>query len=362
MTEQQQMTSSDEISLKELVQKIREWIAYLKTQWWKIAVAGLLGGATGFIYVWMKPITYTARTTFVVEDNKSSGNLGGLASLAGQFGFDFGSNSGSGLISGDNIIHYFKSESLAREVLTSQFDSISKMSIADKYIISHGLKSKWANNRRIGIVNFPCNYTTGLYTRLQDSLLTVLITKYINKEQLMVSRVDKKANFIEISITTEDELLSKIYLEVLVNLAVKRYVDIKTLRQQKSVNNLQKRVDSIENILNTKTVKSVQLQISNSTMDINPLYKGRPSIATELNLRDKGVLMAMYAEATKNLELAKITLSQETPVIQIVDQAHLPLKVNKYSLPIIIALSVLLFCTASMILLLLANQFKRLII
>jgi uncharacterized protein involved in exopolysaccharide biosynthesis len=83
--------SSDEISLKELIQKIGEWGIYLKTQWIKIAIVGLIGGCIGFVYAWMQPITYTAKLTFVVEEGKSGGSsLGGLASLAGQFGVDVG--------------------------------------------------------------------------------------------------------------------------------------------------------------------------------------------------------------------------------------------------------------------------------
>jgi hypothetical protein len=47
-----------------------------------------------------------------------------LASLAGQFGVDVGGASGSAVVlSGDNILLYFKSESLAREVLLSKYDS-----------------------------------------------------------------------------------------------------------------------------------------------------------------------------------------------------------------------------------------------
>jgi len=83
--------SSDEISLKELIQKAIEWWRYLKSQWLKIAIVGFIGGVIGFIYASMQPVTYTAKTTFVVEEGKSgSSSLGGLASLAGQFGVDMG--------------------------------------------------------------------------------------------------------------------------------------------------------------------------------------------------------------------------------------------------------------------------------
>ena len=96
MTDNIQQSSSDEISLKDLILKIKKWFAYLKTQWWKIAIAGIIGGAIGFVYAWMQPITYTAKTTFVVEDAKSGGGLSGLASLAGQFGVDVGGGGGGG--------------------------------------------------------------------------------------------------------------------------------------------------------------------------------------------------------------------------------------------------------------------------
>jgi uncharacterized protein involved in exopolysaccharide biosynthesis len=39
----------------------------------------------------------------------------------------------------------------------------------------------------------------------------------------------------------------------------------------------------------------------------------------------------VYGEVVKNLELAKFTLSQETPVIQIVDRDEYPLKRTKAS-------------------------------
>ncbi|MGC8025682.1 hypothetical protein ACP3WI_25235, partial [Salmonella enterica] len=46
---------------------------------------------------------------------------------------------------------------------------------------------------------------------------------------------------------------------------------------------------------------------------------------------DKTMLSTVYAEVVKNLELAKFTLSQETPVIQIVDNSLFPLIRNKVS-------------------------------
>jgi hypothetical protein len=321
--------SSDEISLKELIQKLGDWYRYLKTQWWKIAIAGMIGGAIGFVYAWMQPITYTAKTTFVVEDAKNGGGLSGLASLAGQFGVDVG----GGLIAGDNILLYFKSESLAREVLLSPWDSADKQSLADRYIQTHGLQGKWAENKGIGNMSFQVDYGKTKYTRLQDSLLQVIINDHILKKQFSINKIDKKAGFIQLSVTMQDEALAKVYCDKLVDIAVKRYVVLKTERQQKTVDKLQARVDSISNQLNRKTSASAALQTAAATMDVNPLYKTNTAVATELTTRDKTMLATVYGEVVKNLELAKFTLSQETPVIQIVDSDNFPLKKELVSKP-----------------------------
>jgi hypothetical protein len=331
MSEQVQTNSNDEISLKDLILKIKEWIAYLKTQWWKIAIAGIVGGIIGFVYAWIQPITYTAKTTFVVEDAKSGPSLGGLASLAGQFGVDVGGG-GGGLIAGDNILLYFKSESLAREVLLSPFSESDKnTSLADVYVVNHGLKKSWAKNDKIGEVNFPSAESNQRLTRLQDSLIQVIIRDRILKKQFSIAKIDKKAGFIQLGVTMQNEKLAKIYCDRLVSVAVARYIDLKTERQKKTVEKLQARADSLAFLLSKKTSATASLQTAASTMDVNPLFKTGTIVATEQTNRDKSMLTAVYGEVVKNLELAKFTLSQETPVIQIVDKDNFPLKKKKES-------------------------------
>jgi len=323
--------AEDEISLKELLQKAGEWWRYLMTQWWKIAIIALVGGVIGFVYASMQPVTYTAKATFVVEEGKSgSSGLGGLASLAGQFGVDMGGGSGGGLLSGDNILLYFKSPSLAREVLLTQYDLSSNESVADVYAKVYELKEKWSKKKKIGKVNFPPSKITKDYSRLQDSLLQKMIERII-KTQFAVGKTDKKAGFIDVTATMQDEALAKVYCERIVKLAVEKYVGIKTQRQKATVDNLQARVDSIARLLKQKTVSGASLQTSSSTMDINPLYRTGTAVAVETTVRDKTMLATIFASVTQNLEMAKFTLSQETPVIQIVDAPLLPLHKEKMS-------------------------------
>ncbi len=325
------ITENDEISLKELILKIGDWYRYLKTQWIKIALVGFIGGCIGFVYAWVQPITYTAKLTFVVEEGKSGGgSMGGLASLAGQLGVDVVGASGGGLLSGDNILLYFKSSSLAREVLLSKYDSNSNKTLADIYSEVYKFKEGWKKNGQIGDIQFQSISSNKPYTRLQDSIIQK-ISGAILTDKFIVTRVDKKAGFIEVSTTMESEDLAKIYCERTVQKAIDNYINIKIHRQKATVDKLQSRVDSVAKLLNQKTIAGASLQTTTSTMDINPLYRTNSVVANETTVRDKTMLASIFVSVAQNLELAKFTLSQETPVIQIVDAPLFPLGKNKVS-------------------------------
>ena len=51
LTDEQQQIDNDEISLKELIQKIQEWFAYLKTQWKFIIGIASIGAIIGFTII-----------------------------------------------------------------------------------------------------------------------------------------------------------------------------------------------------------------------------------------------------------------------------------------------------------------------
>jgi hypothetical protein len=141
-----------------------------------------------------------------------------------------------------------------------------------------------------------------------QKMIEIILTSQFN-----VTRKDKKASFIDVTTTMVDETLSKTFCERIVETVVKRYVSLKVQRQQASVDKLQKRVDSISNLLNIKTIRSAALQNSSSTMDINPLYKTGSNVSIETNVREKTLLSTIFASVIQNLEIAKFNLSQETP-------------------------------------------------
>jgi hypothetical protein len=318
--------NTEEVSLDEMKKKFKSTLNYLFSQWWKILIIAIIGAASGYFYAKSKPISYSANLSFVVEEGKSSS--GGLSSLAGQFGIDIGStNTGSGLLFGENLLLFLKSTSLVREVLLSPYDSSKNYSLADEYANKYKLRKRWLESEKIGKEVFFPVFVNQPFSRLQDSLLQIIGLSIIKKE-LVVQRPEKKATFILVQANIRDELLSKYFCERLVQKATERYVQSKIKRQKANVDRLQKRADSIGAVLNNKTFNNAS--DLEKVLDVNPAAR-TATVGAEVSSRDKMMLTTIYGEVVKNLELAKVQLIQETPTIQIVDGVELPLTIVKKS-------------------------------
>ncbi|MBX2931663.1 MAG: hypothetical protein KF781_06950 [Chitinophagaceae bacterium] len=314
-----------EISLQEFLSKGKEYAFYLFKKSWVLIILIALSVLLGLGYGKLKSTKYTARLSFVVEDGKNPAS--GLANIAGQFGFDVGSlNSNSlSLFVGDNILMFTKSNQLCRKTLLTVFDTLTGKTLADRYAESYKLKQKWQKDEDIGkLVNF-IGLDKQEPDRLKDSLLQSII-KRITLKQLKVEKPEKKSSFVTVEIVTKDELFSKLFCERLVQNAAEIYIQIKVQRQKINVDRLQRRADSIAGVLNNRTLITAVEQ--EKVLDANPGAKV-PLVNVEVSGREKMLLTTLYGEVIKNLEIAKISLNQETPIIQVVDTPYLPLPDDK---------------------------------
>lgn len=324
MDTEKDKSMENEEYFNEVLIKIRNFFFYFKKKWWKLLLVTMVGGLIGYAYVYyFKPKTYTTKLSFILEEGKSAG---GFSSLAGQFGFDLGTNN-AGLLSGDNILMFLKSKSLVKETMLTPYDSSKNLSLADRYAEIYELKKNWLKNKKISNpVFFPVK-TNKPFSRQQDSLLNTIIIRII-KGELLIERPEKKATFVTVQTSQRDELLCKLFCERLVQNATDRYVQLKTKRQQANVEKLQKRADSIASVLNNKTYSTASQQ--EKLLDLNPASK-TSTVNSEITGRDKIMLSTIYSEVVKNLEIAKVQLTQETPTIQIIDKPEFPLTVVKKS-------------------------------
>ncbi|SEK99963.1 Chain length determinant protein [Chitinophaga rupis] len=325
MEEQKQNIVQPEevITLKDIILKLQEWRTYLLKHWIIIVSCGLAGAGLGLTYAYLMKPKYVGELTFVMEDSKSN-PLASYMGLASQFGIDLGGGSSSGVFQGDNIMKFLQSRLMIEKTLLSPvIVEGRKISLADLYMNANEINKGWDKVTALKGLHFPLGLSRSKFTLKQDSVLNTIHERIV-KGDLDISKLDKKLGFISVKCTSRSETFSKAFTEQLVKEATQFYVNTKIMRSKVNVDKLQLSADSLESLLNHKTYAIAASQDINR----NPVRQ-MASVATEVQTRDKIVLQTMYAEVIKNLELSKMAMAQETPVVQIVDTPILPLKKEK---------------------------------
>jgi hypothetical protein len=303
---------------------LKLYLQYLLTKTKVIFIIVSISTAMGLLYSAFKPLKYTARSSFVVEDSKSLGGSGLMGALSGQFGSEIMSAlGGSNLLSGENILELAKSRSLLRKTLLTPYGN-TNFSLADKYAESQKLKRKWENSKKVNtLISFAINKQK--FTRVEDSLLNTLIDRIIKKD-IQLFKPDRRLSLFEINITMRDEYLATLFCERLLAKTSDLYIDAKTKRIRGNVGRLQHLADSLQQYANKK-IKSAAIS-DFQIMDINPQYVTE-NVNSTIEARDQALSGTIYSEVLKNLEISKASLLQETPTIQIVDSPDTPLPDNK---------------------------------
>ena len=181
----------------------------------------------------------------------------------------------------------------------------------------------------------------------------MLLGEYLNSnfDELLhnkkkVDKVDKKLSIITISVSSENEMFSKLFTEVLATTVSEFYKQIKTQKSVQNVNLLQHQTDSVRRELN------LALNGVASSSDINP----NPNPALQL-LRvpaqrkqvDVQINSTVLGELVKNLEISKVSLRKETPLIQVIDRPILPLEKEKFGKLKGLAMGGVLFATLAVL-------------
>lgn len=314
-----------EISLKELLDKGKEWYAYLLSKWKTIILAGLVGSALGLVASFIIKPKYTATLTFALEEESSGGSLGGALGLASSFGFDLGGGGGS-IFTESNLIELFKSRSMVEKtLLTPTVYKNKTITFAEMYIQNNELREKWDNKAKLKNIQFLPNTKREKFTREQDSILGDIYEK-LYKSGLSVVKKDKKIDIITIDLITENEEFSKKFTEALAKEVSDFYIDTKSKKARMNMEVLKRQTDSIRGQLNG-AITGVAVANDN-TFNLNPALnvKRTPSARRQVDVQAN---TAILTELVKQTELAKITLRKDTPLIQIIDKPIYPLKKEK---------------------------------
>ena len=218
---------------------------------------------------------------------------------------------GAGLFDGDNILEIIKSRAIIEKVLLTKIEepsSLKGQTIADYYIQINNLAPAFeSKNINVKSLNFAGLTEGTKHTVQQDSILYLLYSR-INKN-LSVEKKNKKSTIITLDVVSGDQVFSKIFVEELIKQTSDLYIDIKTGNLSRSIARIQQKADSLQRSLSS---------IYQNAFQIN-------SSRTEMSNRDKTFSSTLYAEVVKNLETMKLSLINQTPVIQVLDAPKYPL-------------------------------------
>lgn len=312
---------SDEISLKEVILKIRRLFHFLLSKWKTILLVGILGSILGFVYAHARKPVYTATCTFVLDEGKSSGGLGQYAGLAAMAGINIGGGASDGLFQGDNILELYKSRRMLQKTLLSYGEFNGKIDLLiNRYVEINNLREAWEEKPKTKGLRFDIPRTE--YSRLHDSVIGSIVSD-INKNYLSVSKLDRKLNILKVDVKSEDEQFAKNFNDQVVTNVNAFYTETKTKKQEENIHILKNQADSVRAVLNTSIAGTA------TSLDANPNANAALQILRVPSQRkqiDVQANSAIYAEVIKNLEMAKLAALQDAPLIQVVDSATYPLE------------------------------------
>jgi hypothetical protein len=203
------------------------------------------------------------------------------------------------------------------------------LSLADYYIEITELNKSWNNDERLKNLHFELNAVRSSFTFEQDSIMGLLYSSVTGENGILkVTQKDKKISIINIDVISQNELFSKIFAESVATEVSKFYVDTKSKKAKSNVAILQKQADSIRSELNA-AITGVATSNDN-TFNLNPALNVKKTTSAKRQI-DVQANTAILTQLVTNLEMAKVTLLKETPLIQIIDKPILPLKKTKAS-------------------------------
>lgn len=324
MNSEPKYLNEDRISLHDLILRFKAFFLYLLGRWKIITLSTILIAGIYIFYHWLRKTNYTAETTFVIEDQRGGGG-GQLSSLASVVGVNLDALGGAdGLFSTDNIVALYRSRAmLYKTFLAIETIDGKREKLITRWIRNKKLQSKW--QKAANDPNFTYEIADSLFSVKHDSLLFEVIEKFQEKN-IMASKPDRKLIILSVQITDSDQLFAKRFNEVLVKNVNEFYTETRTKKNATNVAILQRQADSVKIVLDSSL--AALAQTTENLPNPNPLFMSGKVPMQKLQI-DVQSSALVYQEIVKNLELSKISLRNNKPLIQIIDRPMLPLENDK---------------------------------
>ncbi len=313
--------NDSEISFEGFGEKLRN-VSYMLVNYKVYIFCGTLAGLIiGVTFGLSKKPVYMAEYTFVINDGNS--NSASKAMIAQTLGLNlFGGNSG-GFFQPDNIGDLLKSKLIIFKCLRKKAKMNGQLDfLVNHYLDIYKLRNEWNDTSRLYKYRFDGDTIRNRV--LYNTLFDIVKSEVVNRN--LIIEKEKKSSLNSLKIVSRSETFSKIFADALIQDLIDLYVQTRVGKQRQTVVQLQHRTDSVK-VLLLSTMRGFAY---NEDRNLNVVRQEAKvsSRAQELNI---SLLQSVYTELVRNLEAQKLSLVNDTPLIQIVDRPDYPLVVSSPS-------------------------------
>jgi hypothetical protein len=234
---------------------------------------------------------------------------------------------GGGAFAGSNLMELMKSRLLVEKTLLNPvLVNKDTISIAEFFIRNNKLRESWDKKPALKNIQFLPNADRSKFSLQQDSILQTLYKAVTDTKSLSIAQKDKKVSITSIEVVSENENFSKVFCENLVKEISDFYIETKSKKARLNTEILQKQADSIRGELNG-AITGVAAEMD-QVYNLNPAFnvKSTPSKRRQVDVQAN---TAILTQLIGQLELSKVTLRKETPLIQVIDKPIFPLEKEK---------------------------------
>ncbi len=329
MVEEKQYIQEDEITLKELIEKIQE---YALEVWknWKIV---LLVCAIFLAYKIYDALTdipqYSAELTFMVNED-DGGGFGGINAVLGQFGLG---KRGGGKYNLDKILELAKSRRIVQMILFEKGTINEKTDFYANHLIEeYKYREKWAEDEDTRyLADFRFTHDSlEQFTDVENMIFKNLYSLIKGSEDevgILITDYNKDTGIMNLKFKTSSPGLSLQLCNVLYDKLSKYYIEKTIEKQQTTYRIIKSKADSLGTLAKASERAWARFKDSN-----RGLWTATAELK-ELQLKkDVEMYNVMHLEALKNLEFADFSLRNKTPFVQLIDAPIAPLSPSQKSL------------------------------
>ncbi|HMX03441.1 MAG TPA: hypothetical protein PK511_00745 [Chitinophagales bacterium] len=303
---------NDEINIGDLFTKFGEYRRYLVKKWWVILIAAiLLAIGLRFFAVWKKEY-YISHADFAVKGTEGS-STSSLASLASSFGI--GITTGTEFTN-ELFLGILQSRTLVKEALMEKRTLTVKKGVAPRedYLANFYVEMypRWAKKKKVK--NFKLEHgSLDSLTVYEDSCLTVIYDEIIENDISTEFSDDLGMNQMEVSSLSRD--FSYYLADYLAYAGSNYYINAQVVNEQKTVNLMSEKADSLRALLDGKEELLARIQDGSA-------YQVKLSGYVNQNrlIREIGLITTEYSTTYAQLQLALFDLQNKTPLVDMIDQ------------------------------------------